>query len=491
MNAAATGGGRRSAVRSSLRTRLVVWFVALLTTTLAAFAAVLFLSVRYGLWREFDLRLGHDVDSARSVLAPYWTASGISAPEFINPIPAHDRRWVEVWSPDGERLFRSPEAQTRPIAGLGPAAGARTWPARTDGREPLRVLDAPADIIGLPVVIRVAESEASIRAQIRAIWTSIVVGLVICIAIAVWSGYRLTRRALRPLEQLVAQTAEVTADGLRRGVQIDGADREVHAVAAAFNETLRRLHVSFEQARRFSADASHELRTPLASIRAVGQAALQEPNDANRSREAIASIVEDTERLARLLDALLLLSRADAREIQLTRARVALDALVRGAVEQCEVLAEEKSHTITLDTVAVAVDGDADVLGLAIGNLLDNAIRYTPVGGRIRVAVTRREGLATVSVSDSGPGIAPEHHERLFDRFYRVDEVRSRQSGGTGLGLSIAGWAAAAHGGRVVLESAPGAGSTFRLELPADEAPSDPDRARGRRPQAPDAVRAA
>lgn len=453
--------------RTSLRARLILWFLALLTTTLAVFAAVLFLSVRHGLWREFDLRLGHEVDSARSVLAPYWTVDGISAPEFINPIPEHDRRWVEVWSPGGERLFRSPQAETQPIDGLGPAVVARRWSVRTGADEPIRVLDVAADIIGLPVVVRVAESEASIRAQIRTIWTSIAAGFVICIVVAVWTGYRITRRALRPLEQLVSQTADVTADALRRGVQIEGADREVAAVATAFNDTLRRLDVSFEQARRFSADASHELRTPLASIRAVGQVALLESYDEVGYREAMASILEDTERLARLLDALLLLSRADAQQVPMARTRFGLDALVRSEVEQCEVLAEEKCHIVTLDTATVDVEGDADLLSLAVGNLLDNAIRYTPVGGHIRVIVAAADGQATVSVCDTGPGIAAEHHARLFDRFYRVDTVRSRQSGGTGLGLSIAAWAAVAHGGRVALDSTPGAGSTFRLELPA------------------------
>ncbi|MCC7126213.1 MAG: heavy metal sensor histidine kinase [Acidobacteria bacterium] len=451
--------------RWSLRARLIVWFVALLTATMAAFAAVLFFSVRYGLWGEFDRRLGQEVESARSVLGPYWTSGGISAPEFINPLPEHDRRWMEVWSPHGERLFRSPEAEAQPIDGLGEAITARVWSVSDAHARPMRVLDAPTEIIGMPVVIRVAQSEESIRALIRAIWLSIAASLAVGIGIAVWSGYGITRRALRPLEQLVAQTGEVTADGLRRGVQIDGADREVHAVAAAFNDTLGRLHVSFEQARRFSADASHELRTPLTSIRTVGQMALQQPLDAHQYREAIASIVEDTERLTRLLDALLLLSRADAQQTQLKKTRVSLDTLVRDAVEQCEVLAEEKQHQITVDTAAVTVDGDADVLRLAIGNLLDNAIRYTPEGGRIHVAVSDAHGRATVSVTDSGPGIAPEHQARVFDRFYRVDDMRSRQSGGTGLGLSIAAWAAAAHGGRVTLDSTPGTGSTFRLEL--------------------------
>lgn len=457
----------RPAWPSSLRTRLVLWVVALLTATLIAFAVVLFFSVRYALWHEFDLRLGHEVDSARSVLAPYWTIDGISAPDFINPLPEHDRRWVEVWSPEGERLFQSPQAEAQSLDGLATPADARVWSIETAARDPVRVLDAPTDIIGLPVVIRVMESEATIRSQLRAIAGFIAIGFVLSVAVATWGSYRITRRALRPMEQLVRQTADITADRLRHGVRIEGADDEVGAVAAAFNATMRRLDVSFEQARRFSADASHELRTPLTSIRTVGQVALQEPRDAQAYREVIGSMVEDAERLSRVLDTLLLLSRADAQQIQLARVRIELDALVRTLVDECEVLVEEKQQRLTFEGAAVTVDGDAGLLRLAVGNLLDNAIRYTPAGGRIDVVVAADHGRAVVSVKDSGPGIAPEHHARVFDRFYRADEVRSRESGGSGLGLSIAAWAAVAHGGRITIDSAPGAGSTFRLELPA------------------------
>ncbi len=451
---------------TSLRTKLVAWFVALLTVTLLAFATILFLSVQYGLWREFDLGLEHGVDSARSVLAPYWTIDGISAPDFINPLPEDDPRWVEVWSLQGDRLFRSPRAEARPIAGLPAPDGSRLWSSSDAELGPVRILDAQSDIIGLPVLIRVLEPEARIRASLGAIAASIALGFAFSLGIAVWGGYRITRRALRPIEELVAQTAEVTAERLRHGVAIQGADDEVAAIASAFNTTLRRLDVSFDQARRFSTDASHELRTPVTSIRTVGQVALQNPDDHAGHREAIGSMVEDAERLARLLDTLLLLSRADARQIEMVRTRIDLGDLLRDVVAQLDVLREEKDQTVNVEAAPVAVLGDVGLIRMAIGNLLHNAIRYTPAGGRIDVSVAARDGRAIVAVQDSGPGIAPEHHARLFDRFYRVDEMRAAESGGTGLGLSIASWAATVHQGRITLESVVGQGSVFRLELP-------------------------
>lgn len=452
---------------TSLRTKLVAWFVALLTATLLGFATVLFLSVQYGLWREFDLGLDHEVASMRSVLAPYWTIDGISAPDFINPLPDDDPRWVEVWSRQGERLFRSPRAEAQPIAELEIPRASRRWSDTSVEAGRIRVLDTASDIIGLGVIIRVVEPEARIRAALGTIAAAIALGFIVSVGIAVWGGYRITRTALRPMEELVGQTSRITAEQLRHGVTIAGADDEVAAIASAFNATLRRLDVSFDQARRFSADASHELRTPVTSIRTVGQVALQSPDNINTQREAIGSMVEDAERLARLLDTLLLLSRADAQQIELERSRVDLGGLSSSIVSELEVLSEEKNQTLTIETTPVSVDGDAGLLRLAIGNLVHNAIRYTPAGGRIDVEVTMNEGRAIVAVRDSGPGIAPEHHARLFDRFYRVDEMRSRQSGGTGLGLSIASWVATSHDGRIHVESAPGQGSVFTLELPS------------------------
>lgn len=451
---------------TSLRTKLVAWFAAVLTATLLGFAALLFLSVQYGLWREFDLRLRHEIDSARSVLAPYWTIDGISAPDFINPLPEDDPRWLEVWSRQGERLFRSPRAEVQPVDDLRAPDGERLWSSLSDAAGRIRILDAESDIIGLPVIIRVVESEDRIREALRTIAVWIGIGFVLSLAVAIWGGYRITRRALGPIEALVAQTADVTAERLRHGVAIADADDEVAAIAAAFNTTLRRLDVSFDQARRFSADASHELRTPVTSIRTVGQVALQNPDDHTSQREAIGSMVEDAERLARLLDTLLLLSRADAGQIELVQERIDLGHLLGEIIAQLDVLSEEKGQTVQLEAAPVAVRGDAGLLKLAIGNLVHNAIRYTPEGGRIDITVAAREGRATVAVRDSGPGIAPEHQPRLFDRFYRIDEMRSPQSGGTGLGLSIAWWAARAHNGRISVDSTVGQGSVFCFEMP-------------------------
>jgi heavy metal sensor kinase len=347
-------------------------------------------------------------------------------------------------------------------------AGPAVRSLRAPDGERLRALDVPTDIIGLPVVVRAVQSEERVHAELRTIAWSMVGGVCLFIAIAVWGGHRIARRALLPMERLVEEAAAITADRLGQPLTIERHDDEVGRLAAAFNETLRRLNVSFEQARRFSADASHELRTPVTTIRTVGQVALQAPDgeDRGRLRDALASVVEEAERLTRLLDTLLLLSRGDAGQVEMHRETVDLDVLVREIAAQCEVLAEERQQSMALDVRPARLQADPGLLRLAIANVMDNAIRYTPPHGRIAIAVTSTGAGAAIAIADSGPGIDPAHHARLFDRFYRVDRDRSRRSGGTGLGLSIAHWAVALHGGRVTVESSPGAGSTFRIELP-------------------------
>jgi len=230
---------------------------------------------------------------------------------------------------------------------------------------------------------------------------------------------------------------------------------------------LSRLAAAFEQLRRFTADASHELRTPLTAIRTVGEVALQRPLTAEGYREVIGSMLEDVDRLTRLVESLLLLTRADAGRIPLTRAIVDLRELVVGVSDGLRVLAEEKHQALTVELAGpAAAECDAAVLRQGITNLLHNAIKYTPQKGLIRVAVTSTTGDAVIEVEDSGPGIPSADQPRVFERFYRMDHARSRDSGGAGLGLAIARWAVEANGGRIELDSVEGRGTLFRVVLP-------------------------
>jgi heavy metal sensor kinase len=236
-----------------------------------------------------------------------------------------------------------------------------------------------------------------------------------------------------------------------------------------FNDTLSRLQDAFERLRRFTADASHELRTPLTAMRSVGEVALRNPLDASAYRDVIGSMLEEVDRLTRLVESLLTLTRADSGAVQLATETVDLGALVGNVIDQLRVLADEKQQNLQLRAPApVHVMADGALIRQALMNLIHNAIKFTPPGGTISVELkARNSGQAMIEVRDSGPGIPAAHRDRIFDRFYRVDTSRSREEGGVGLGLAIARWAIEANGGQIELASDGGKGSSFRVLLPA------------------------
>jgi len=268
----------------------------------------------------------------------------------------------------------------------------------------------------------------------------------------------------------MAHKAErISAERLSERLPVENPDDELGQLAQAFNATLARLEGAFEQLRRFTADASHELRTPLTAIRSVGEVALQTPKSATEYRDVIGSMLEETDRLTRLVDSLLTLSRADAGHVDVERTEISVRGLAQEASSLVEVLAEEKRQRISVQgESALVVSGDRLILRQALINLIDNAIKYSPSGSEIVVQIhPSKDSRVIVEVIDQGPGVSQEHQSRIFDRFYRVDKARSREWGGAGLGLAIARWAVEVHGGQIAVESAEGFGSTFRVTLPS------------------------
>jgi len=293
-------------------------------------------------------------------------------------------------------------------------------------------------------------------------------GAPIVLALAGLGGYALARRALAPLEEMAYRAEQITSERLHERLPTGEVSDELGRLATVFNKLLARLEQSFEQLRRFTSDASHEMRTPLTSIRSVGEVALQKDGSRKEYRDTIGSMLEEVNRLSALVDSLLTISRADAGRIPLHPTVFSAMDLAREAAGLFDVLIEEKGQRITVEgDEGVSVKGDRVFLRQALVNIIHNAVKYSPVGGAISVEVhSEPSGDIRLEVVDSGLGIAPEHAEKVFDRFYRVDESRSREAGGAGLGLSIAQWAVRVHGGDIQLLATPGAGCTFQIHLP-------------------------
>jgi heavy metal sensor kinase len=309
--------------------------------------------------------------------------------------------------------------------------------------------------------------EARIEEQLDEILVVLVLGLPLVVVLAAVGGYVLARRALTPIDHLAADARRITAERLHQRLSVPNEHDEIGRLAAVINDTFARLEASFDQLRRFTADASHELRTPLAVVRGIGELGLAETRTPAEYREAIGSMLEEVDRLTRLVDTLLQLARGDAGTVRLSPERVDLADLARGVITSLGVLAEERRQRFRIDApVAVPVLADRLVLRDAIANVVDNALKYGPAESAIDVAVQRDGAQAVLTIADEGPGVPAEHRARIFDRFYRVDEGRSREMGGTGLGLAIAKWAVEANGGTIALVSSAHRGATFRIALP-------------------------
>lgn len=443
----------------SIRVRLTLWYAGALGVLLLAFALGVYFFVQRSLTRQLE-----------QLLDDQFTEVTLAVQDEPEDLQEFAQRGIVTYFDvrSGEQIVCRTSGWER--AGLDRAVTTarsnRVWSVLTADRQPYRVRSRDIASHEQSYRVTVAVSAAAIRRAAHTLSVILLTGSVLALTLALVGGYFLAGRALAPIQVITAKAREITAERLSERLPVRNAQDEIGRLAIVVNDLLRRLDESFQRLRRFTADASHELRTPLTAIRSVGEVALQGPRDPAAYREALGSILEETARLSRLLDALLTLTRADAERGLPPRQRSPLAPLVREAAEVVRVLAEEKHQAmqLTLDD-RVEVEVEPQTLRQAVLNLLDNAIKYTPAGGEIHVSVGQNgAATAVVEVTDNGPGIAPEDQTLIFERFYRVDKSRSVERG-AGLGLSIAKWAVEANAGRIELESQPGRGSTFRIVL--------------------------
>jgi len=456
----------------NVRSRLTLWYVLVLASLLALYAGVASLFLFLSLREDFDQNLLGDVETVEGMLAKE-PNGGVSLhsrrPDAPEPRIGH---FIEVWSPEGSLLYRSAALRDQTLGGPpGPDEGLHD-PAPSTIRLPngtrVRLASGVYHVEDQRVVLRVAYSEEGLWRELGEFGGVLLLGFPIAVLLAGFGGYALARKALSPIDSMATQAKKISAERLGDRLSIENPEDEVGKLGTVFNEMLGRLQSAFDQLRRFTADASHELRTPLTAIRSVGEVALQDERSPAEYRDVIGSMLEEVDRLTRLAESLLALSRADAGHVQLQREVIPLVHLAREASSVVEVLAEEKRQQIGIEGDAnLVVSVDRLILRQAIVNLLDNAIKYSAPGSGILVRV-RSEGDKQVflEVIDQGPGIPSEHQPHVFDRFYRVDKARTREWGGAGLGLSITRWAVEVHGGDISLESKEDKGSTFRVSLP-------------------------
>jgi heavy metal sensor kinase len=450
----------------------------LLTLALALYAGGTSVYFLHNLRHQLDLSLDRDIETVEGLLslAPDGHLE-IGSEEGEAREADLDRGYLlEVWSANGALLYRSNELNGAAMGQPVHLNGSRWREAPHTIRLPngmrVRVATRIHRVEGQPIVLRLGVSEEPLWQQFWQMVGVMSIGLPITVLLIGLTGYVVAGRALRPVNLMARHAAKISAERLDDRLTISNPDDELGHLGQAFNMTLGRLEESFDQLRRFTADASHELRTPLTAIRSVGEVALQKTGGVPYYRDIIGSMLEEVNRLTRLVESLLTISRADAGQIELHQTTVNALELVQEAAALLESLAEEKHQTVVVEgNPTLNVWADRLILRQAVINLLDNAVKYSPVGGRIHVDVSVDNHTVLVAFRDSGPGIPVEHRDKVFERFYRVDKARTRAEGGTGLGLSIVKWAVSVNGGSIDFDSDSGLGPgcTFTMRLPASK----------------------
>jgi two-component system heavy metal sensor histidine kinase CusS len=314
-----------------------------------------------------------------------------------------------------------------------------------------------------PLTLQVAQ-DRSVDQEFSRTFAWLIAGvLVVGIAASALIARTVTKRGLQPLTALADSLKQIGPNRLHERLSAKSWPRELQPVARAFDEVLDRLEESFTRLSQFSADLAHELRTPIGNLRGEAEVALTRTRTPDEYREVIESSVAECERLSGIIDNLLFLARAEAAEGHIERARLDGRAAIEKIAAYYEAISEDRNITITC-AGSGEIDADPLLLSRVLSNLVDNALRFTPDGGKIALSVAVSDHSAEVSVTDNGSGIAPEHVPRVFDRFYRADS--SRSSTGTGLGLALVKSIADLHGGTASVQSELGRGTTVTIVLP-------------------------
>ncbi|MCA1628070.1 MAG: heavy metal sensor histidine kinase, partial [Acidobacteria bacterium] len=462
----------------SIRFRLTVWYAGLLAALLALFGV----SVYFGLARYLEWSLKDSLTKqAQQIAVSHLADVGLTGEDYVigeireHYAPEINSRFVRVTRADGSLMYVSSIPQDGSFDPTG--LPVPTMPDEASTREVhLPQGDGELLLYTTPFVARdgsrfIVETGApydAIEGVLHGLLLTLALGLPVIVALSIGGGYFVMRRALEPVDALTESAERITSRNLNERLPIVPTGDELERLSVALNSMVARLDAAFTHIRRFSADASHELRTPLTVLRGELEAVAQEPQLTAEMREMIGSALEETERLVKIVESLLVISRLDAGEARMERARFDLAELTATTVEQLRLLAEDKGLTLVSNaSERVEVEGDRARLKQVVVNLVDNAIKYTPAGGRVEVRVTREEGHALLEVKDTGVGVPKEALPHIFERFYRVDRARSRAVGGTGLGLAIVKSICTAHGGQVRVESAENNGSRFEVQLPA------------------------
>jgi heavy metal sensor kinase len=457
-----------------LRVRLTLWYLLTLAAILALFLAFLYWQTQRSLLAQMDGALR--IAAGQALVSVEAQGNRLAFQDVANDAGGdqlEDDFVIYLLDSDGTvwDLVGEPEEFSPHL----PRSGVSTLTIEGD---PWRVysqrIPPSAVNAGDEGWIQVAQEMDQVSDALASLRAQMLLGLPLALLLAGVGGYLLAWRALRPIERITRTAQTINAGDLSRRIDYHGPADEVGRLAATFDNMLGRLESAFERQRRFTADAAHELRTPLTALKGRIEVTLNRPRSQATYTETLEEMSDQVDRLIRLSSDLLFMARLDRADYRTVHAeKVQVEGLLLAVIDQVAPLAARKGialeHSIAAD---LSVEGDLDLLIRLFLNLLDNAIKYTPTGGRVAVQAQKTGGQVVINTSDTGPGVPAEALPHLFQRFYRVEEDRARfaseeAEGGAGLGLAIAAEIVRVHGGTIEVQSEMGEGATFTVMLPA------------------------
>jgi heavy metal sensor kinase len=456
----------------SIGTRLTLWYLLIFAVAQFCFGMGMWFILRHNLYDIADDSLESQVEDLKNFLQSQ--KQGASVPQLQELFSAnyaleHAGDYLQVATSDGNLIYRSAFLQAHSMAVVHPVrAGRLTFSERLIDGKPLRFVAANIQANGRVYTIDSGILIDDVLGTLFLFRLYLLMFAPLLLLAAAGGGYWLSRRALTPVDAIVQTAREVSGTNLRtRLKKLDSGD-ELQRLADTLNEMLDRLESAFQRVTQFTADASHELRTPISLIRTEAELALRRSRRDEEYKESLRHILLEAERTTGLIEELLSLARADSGRETLVMLSLDLGDTLRTAVGSWRQIAAIRNlqFNARLEAEGVVVMGDRTALRRVIDILLDNAFKYTSAPGSVELCLEQKDGMAIVAISDTGMGIAPSEHRKIFERFYRVDKARSREFGGAGLGLSIAQWIVLQHRGAIKVESTQGIGSTFLVELP-------------------------
>ena len=454
---------------SSVRLRLTFWYVLAFGALLMAFSFYVLTSVSRDLRLQFDKELLNAAANTASYFEEFAEKKNIiaGAQETIRELKRGDEN-LAIFR-ENELLASSASNVVSLAASMHVVLPSNT-PSNpimeTDVKTNTRLAAVSLNVNSVNYTVAVAESMDELTQELTGLRRVILLALPAALVLTAVGGLFLAGKSLKPVVAISAQAERITAKNLSQRLEVTNQD-EFGRLAAVFNEVLSRLDGSFRVMREFMADASHELRTPLAILHGEADVSLSRQRTPEEYRESLSVILDNSKRMSVIVSDMLDLARADSGQQMLRKQELYLDDLVTSCCRGVQALAQMKQVQLTCTAEQdISFHGDEELLKRMAMNLLYNAIEYTPTGGSVSVNLNRANGWGLLSVRDTGIGIDAGSVSRVFDRFYRVAESRSRSNGGSGLGLAIVKLAAESHGGSVSVESEPGRGSTFTVRLP-------------------------